>query len=191
MKKQAGYTLIEMCIAMAVLAMTLTLGASVLHGLIGVNQTTQKGLAEQVVFERLAGTFRDDVRAADELVAVPAAEDASPSKQWELKRDGAPAVRYRLEEDRLVRTVETPDGTIRERFDLPENASVAIEPQRQGEATLVALIVVPGLTAADAPRGPLAGLRVEAQLARDRSGLQAPPSKSEVTTEPREEPSDE
>jgi len=167
MRKFYGYTLVEMCVVIAMLSVMLGLAAGLIHSLLGTDKMARETLEHQTAAAALAETFRGDIHASATL--TPATTDnASPPRQWELKGTNGAVVVYRLEKSELVRESKTANRSARESFPLPAGATVTIETHRQGEATLVTLAVEPGPTATGAPGRTGTGLWVEARLGRDR-----------------------
>jgi len=184
-KKQAAHTLIEVCVAMALLSAMMALAAGIVHGLMGANRVIREGLEQQSSLAALAEAFRNDVHASVDLRG-PAGDGA---QQWEMTLPDGAAIVYRLERDSLLRQTKSLGQSTSQDFALPKGATVAIETRRQGEATLTTLLVTPPATAAGAPGRPGAGLRVEALLARDQR-LAAVPSPT-ATANPEEGPANE
>ncbi len=187
MKKRAGFTLIEICTVIVVLSVVLTIGASVVHALLDVNRAARQGLADQVARGRLAETFRGDVHASDDFRAVSDAEDNSAAVGWELKQADGAAIVYRLEEDRLVRSMKTPATATHESFALAKGTTVTIEEHRQGEVRLLRLVVRCGAAEHGGASRRAVGLRVEAHLARDRALSEVPTQAAERQEEPPDE----
>jgi hypothetical protein len=212
MKKRNAFSLGEMVLVVAMLAIVMSIGTGIIHGLMKTNSAAHEGLFEQNTFARLAAAFRADVRAADEFSQVKPEGDATAAAWTLTRRDGA-KIRYEVESRKLVRLAEPTTGASREEFDLPEDVPVAIEQRDEHGATLVTLTVGPGKTRVGAKGLAARGLRVDAQLGRDRTLAEtvakSPPeaksdkktsesdsdkpaaSADEPPTEPEEEPTDE
>lgn len=170
-KSRRGYSLVEMLVVIGVMSAVAGVAVGILHSILSVNHAARQGLIEQSALARLAETFRADARAADELTG-------GKSGKWELKRSDGPSVEYRLEADRLTRRGQTSAGgpTV-EDFLLPKGAAVTIEKMNQkdvGGAAMLTLTVEPGTADDGRPRSATRGLRVEAQLGRDRRPMPMP-----------------
>lgn len=186
MKTRRGFTLIEMCIVIALLSAIMALAAVIIHGLMGSNHLAREAIERQTTLGALAETFRGDVHAAAEFRAT--GSDTSP--RWELKPQNGPAVVYRLQATALVRETTSSEGPAWRSFLLNKGTTVAVEDRREGETTFVTLMVRPASTAAGAPGRAATGLLVEARLARDQR-LADDLSSAGATAEPEKESSDE
>lgn len=108
----AGYTLVEMVVALAVLAVALALAA----GLLREAAWTLAGAAREArapLAPLAAATLRRDVRASAGVAPHPLAIPGSPvwlSDPLVLRGHPEGSVVYALEDDRLVRRVLPPDG---------------------------------------------------------------------------------
>ncbi|HBO44108.1 MAG TPA: hypothetical protein DD670_09290 [Planctomycetaceae bacterium] len=183
MMKRTGYSLIEMVVVIGVLSAVMSVAGYILHGLINANGAAREGLLEQTSFARLAETFRADVRAAEEFRVDSDAE----GPRWILKKADGSEIVYSREPDRLFRRGETTAGDASRDWALPRGAVVTIEQSDEAAPKLLTLTVQP-VEEPDRIAGPRTReLRVEAQLARDRSlaepVLGAPSQTSKETTD--------
>lgn len=122
----AGYTLVEMVVALAVLAVALALAA----GLLREAAWTLAGAAREArapLASLAATTLRRDVRASAGVAPHPLAVPGSPlwlSDPLVLRGHPDGSVVYALEGDRLVRRVLPPGGGAPRRRDLLRDVTV-------------------------------------------------------------------
>lgn len=156
MRKQDGYSLVELVTALAVGSVLVAVAVGLLHALFRVQRDGLQQACQALVLDRLAGQFRQDIHAATRAAAVgPAARAAGkPLDPWELQMPGDRRVQYRTEQGGLVR-LERQAGRLlsQERFQLPEGTKAEISLPQQPGAGLARLRIA----RADAPwagRGP-------------------------------------
>jgi prepilin-type N-terminal cleavage/methylation domain-containing protein len=159
MTRRAGYTLIEMIVAITMSGAILAVAAGVLHGLLTSDKNGQQHMVRHQSLARLATDFRNDAHAALEA-------DFSKASQLEFtlpERDRK--IRYREAPDGLVRE-EQSGGAVRHREAYRLSEAVKIEFLKESSSpALLSLRIHTGTR----PGEPLAGppIRIDAAMGSD------------------------
>jgi type II secretory pathway pseudopilin PulG len=175
MKRRDGHTLIELIAIIGVVSAIVGVAVTSLHMILEAEGASRERLQTRAAMTQLARQFRSDAHAAVSLAAVEE-ENASNAPSWQLELGPEHTVRYRLEDERLLRT-ETVSGNVRNRetFVLPEGSTASITLLPSEESKMVAIHVSPGPQAGAGSKA----VRIEAWLGMDHRF--STPDKPQVT----------
>lgn len=166
MKRPRGVSLIELIVVMTVATVVMGVAVGVLYTLMRIEGTTREHLRLRTAQGRLGQQFRRDVHAAISFTTPDGEAGGKTSGGWELQLAADRVVRYRVEEDKLVRTeAGGGDGEARESFALGSDATVTIRIEDDSKPTIVSLLIARGDEAVEPSAA--AAVRVDAVLARD------------------------
>lgn len=163
MTKRAGYSLVEMVLAIGALSVVLGLCVASIRGLITLDRANRARLNEGVVLDRLGRQFRQDVRAARSARAV---DDPGKTDRLELQLPPSGVVEYHWDGSRVVRVERSP-GTSdrRETYRLPNRKPPKF--QASGAAGQMWVSLVIERKAGPASLEPEHEFRAEAWVGRD------------------------
>jgi prepilin-type N-terminal cleavage/methylation domain-containing protein len=211
-KPRTGYSLTEMLIVLAVLAMMMTVATWLIWELVDAQKTVRRGVIEPRTLARLAETFREDVHAAVTLrrrterdtgptTGTPNSDDTATPAHHDVQRhcslldaEGNTIASYHIQPGQVIRTRPGPDGMIHETFRLTDGARASItlaETDAPEHLAIVTLLVEP--RDETLPKRPPCydTLRADARLGRDawlgramRPPVSDEPGKSEETGKP-------
>jgi prepilin-type N-terminal cleavage/methylation domain-containing protein len=158
MTRRRGYTLIEMMMAMFIVATILVLGTALVERLLTLDDAAKAHVEALETASRLARTFRDDARSA------ASAEESADPPRLVLRRPDGRVVEYALDGKTLARVVRDGARTLQaEAIRLPSRR-VELEVERRGGRTAVALT----FDRRAGTRGEPSPLRIEAAVGLDR-----------------------
>jgi prepilin-type N-terminal cleavage/methylation domain-containing protein len=156
-----GYTLMEMLIVIAMSTVLMGVAVSVLNLLMRAERAGREHVSRTATVARLADQFRNDVRAAQRLVAA----DGAPKNQWQFALAPDRVATYRASPGEMERREEVAGKLVRqESYALPGGCSARIIAPTDSVSTIAGLVI--------APSGPASSIgneiRIDAALGADR-----------------------
>lgn len=167
--RRRGHTLVELVAVIGASMAIMGITVALIHSTFDAERSLRRQLAARQAVERLAESFREDVRSAGEATL------GSDPPRCTLDGEGGTSIVYRLEHAQVVReTLGEDKPTASVAFPLPRRCTVEFHQQEEAGHTLVVLAFVPK-PAGDGPPGPSPGrLRVTALLGHADRHLERP-----------------
>lgn len=136
--RRRGFTLIHAVSMVLLIGSVMSLTIVVLHKALGAHSSSLEQLQYLRNVQNFADRFRKDIHQA---VAVDTPLDRSSELRIDI--DAQKVVRYSIQDDRLLRTLESDEGTSQEVFPLSSEAEVSWTINRTGTIPLVTAQITP------------------------------------------------